>query len=159
MRESADEAGLDAISQETRASSAVVRSNTRKSIRRAAWNFGAWVAFLTTLGLIYSYDEHGFWRWTNALTRRDYGRYGLGVVMIVVLLIIFPPFILAAMLTSACFELVTGRPFGQIEAWFGGLNWRRKCLVVPALATPIAILSYALIWLGTLLVRYYVKHR
>jgi hypothetical protein len=62
------------------------------------------------------------------------------------------------MLMIRCFELATGRPFQQIEAWFGGLSWWCKCVVVPALAAPIAIVSYGLIWLGTFLVRHDLKH-
>jgi hypothetical protein len=80
------------------------------------------------------------------------------IVLVVVLMIAFPPFISASMLMTGSFELATGRPFQQIETWFGGLSWRRKCLVVPVLATPLAIISYGLVRLGALLVWYYVKH-
>ncbi len=136
---------------------ALARSSARRAIVRGAWSFAAWVSFLAILGLLYVRDENGFWRWTKSLANREYGKLGMGIVMIVALLVVFPPFISAAMLMTGCFEFATGRPFQQIEAWFSGLSWWRKCLVVPALAAPIAVLSYGLIGLGAILVRVYLK--
>jgi hypothetical protein len=155
--DSAADACSDPLTEGTPGNLALARLNARKTIIRGAWHFGAWVSFLAILGLFYVSDEDRFWRWTNSLTHGDFGKPGLGIVLIVVMLIAFPPFISASMLMTGCFELATGRPFQQIETWFGGLNWRRKCLVVPVLAAPLAIVSYGLIRLGAILVSYYVK--
>jgi hypothetical protein len=73
-------------------------------------------------------------------------------------MIALPPFLAAGMFLIGCFELATGRPFRQIESWFSELSSLRKCLVAPALAAPLAILSYGLIRLSAILVRNYVKH-
>ncbi len=76
--------------------------------------------------------------------------------MVGVLMIIFPPFVSAAMMLIGCFEVSTGRSFQEIESWFGTLSWWRKCLIAPALAAPLAILAYGLIWYGSIGVRLFL---
>jgi hypothetical protein len=116
--DSVDDARPDPFSEGAQGDLALTRVNARKTIARGGWHFGAWVSFLAILGLLYVSDEDRFWRWTNSLANGGYGKLGRGILVVVVMLIAFPPFISASLFMTGFFELATGRPFEQVETWF-----------------------------------------